>query len=148
MKKNVLLLMSMAALLLAGPALAECPPGFPIDCGDDWCCPADSTCAEDGQCLDNKLQTCPPDYPVDCDDGYCCPENTECGAYGQCYLTDDSLDGKLSKQCPDSTLTCITEFCNTDGIYCCPPGYPYLNHNDCLCYDVLPDVPSYSQCVE
>lgn len=36
--------------------------------------------------------------------------------------------------CPDGTLSCITNFCNTVGLYCCPSGYPYLNHCDCLCY--------------
>lgn len=29
---------------------------------------------------------------------------------------------------------CVTNFCNTQGLICCPPGHPYLNHCDCKCY--------------
>lgn len=48
--------------------------------------------------------------------------------------------------CPQGMLWCITYFCNTVGLYCCPRGFPYLNHYDCLCYSQPPNVPSYSQC--
>lgn len=32
--------------------------------------------------------------------------------------------------------TCITTACGTmsDQVFCCPQGYRYLNHCDCLCY--------------
>ena len=132
-------------LLFAGQALAECPPGYPIDCGDGWCCPAGTSCAGGGQCQDN-IPECPSDFPVNCGDGTCCPANTACGSDGQCYPIDDQ--GQGPKQCPAGTLTCITYLCNTDGIYCCPAVHPYLNHYDCLCYSETPDVPSYSQCTE
>ncbi len=43
---------------------------------------------------------------------------------------------------------CITHFCNNVGQYCCPPGFPYLNHCDCGCYDVTSfDCNSYSNCL-
>lgn len=42
---------------------------------------------------------------------------------------------------------CITNFCNNVGQACCPPGYPYLNHCDCQCYDGTSfDCGSYSGC--
>lgn len=42
---------------------------------------------------------------------------------------------------------CITNFCNTMGQTCCPPGYPYLNHCDCQCYDTTNmNCGSYSNC--
>ncbi|MDU8928856.1 DUF3624 family protein [Alisedimentitalea sp. MJ-SS2] len=42
---------------------------------------------------------------------------------------------------------CITHFCNNVGQTCCPPGYPYLNHCDCICYDGTGfDCNSYSNC--
>lgn len=44
-------------------------------------------------------------------------------------------------------LDCITNFCGTEGQVCCPPGYPYLNHCDCQCYDTTDmDCGSYSDC--
>ena len=43
---------------------------------------------------------------------------------------------------------CITYFCNTQGQTCCPPGFPYLNHCDCICYDGNGfDCNSYSNCL-
>ena len=45
------------------------------------------------------------------------------------------------------TYDCITSFCNTIGQYCCPSGYPYLNHCDCECYNGTNfDCRSYSDC--
>ena len=42
---------------------------------------------------------------------------------------------------------CITYFCNTQGQTGCPPGSPYLNHCDCLCYDTTDfNCGSYSAC--
>ncbi|MFQ5623468.1 MAG: hypothetical protein ACE5FS_08740 [Paracoccaceae bacterium] len=42
---------------------------------------------------------------------------------------------------------CITHFCNNVGQTCCPPGFPYLNHCDCICYDGTGfDCGSYSAC--
>ncbi len=42
---------------------------------------------------------------------------------------------------------CITYSCNNVGQACCPPGYPYLNHCDCQCYDGTNfDCSSYSNC--
>lgn len=42
---------------------------------------------------------------------------------------------------------CITYSCNNVGQACCPPGYPYLNHCDCQCYDGTNfDCGSYSNC--
>ena len=42
---------------------------------------------------------------------------------------------------------CITYFCNNQGQTCCPPGYPYLNHCDCTCYDGTDfNCGSYSAC--
>ncbi|WP_269580677.1 hypothetical protein [Roseibium sp. Sym1] len=44
-------------------------------------------------------------------------------------------------------LDCITYYCNDIGQTCCPPGYPYLNHCDCTCYDGTGfDCGSYSNC--
>ncbi|WP_127112713.1 hypothetical protein [Shimia sediminis] len=43
---------------------------------------------------------------------------------------------------------CITYFCNDQGHTCCPPGFPYLNHCDCICYDGNGfDCNSYSNCL-
>ncbi len=43
---------------------------------------------------------------------------------------------------------CITNFCGTQGQVCCPPGFPYLNHCDCECYDTTNfNCNSYSNCL-
>ena len=52
------------------------------------------------------------------------------------------LPNKAAAACGDCAATygggyydCITYYCNDMGQTCCPPGYPYLNHCDCTCYD-------------
>ncbi|MBU4501589.1 MAG: hypothetical protein KKA79_03290 [Nanoarchaeota archaeon] len=144
----LIITMAIVVLLFAGQALAECPSGYPINCGN-VCCPSSHPyCGNDGLCYErdpNAPPECPPGYPINCGDGRCCPSNMPyCGNDGQCYESDPNATEP--KHCPEGTLTCITYFCNTDGIYCCPPGFPYLNHHDCLCYQEPPDVNSYSQC--
>ena len=57
--------------------------------------------------------------------------------------------GRCSELYGPGWYDCITYFCNTEGIYCCPPGYPYLNHCDCLCYagtNFPKPCSSYSNC--
>jgi len=55
--------------------------------------------------------------------------------------------GDCAAQFGAGTLDCITNFCSTQGQVCCPPGYPYLNHCDCICYDGTNfDCGSYSNC--
>lgn len=64
------------------------------------------------------------------------------------------LPNKAAAACGDCAATfgsgyydCITYFCNDVGQTCCPPGYPYLNHCDCICYDGTSfDCNSYSAC--
>lgn len=55
------------------------------------------------------------------------------------------LAGK-TYHCASGWHECITHFCNNVGLYCCPKGYPYLSHCDCLCYNASPDCNSYSRC--
>jgi hypothetical protein len=56
--------------------------------------------------------------------------------------------GDCSNQFGSGYHDCITNFCNNQGQTCCPPGYPYLNHCDCLCYDTTEmDCNSYSNCL-
>jgi hypothetical protein len=55
--------------------------------------------------------------------------------------------GDCAAQFGAGWLDCITNFCNTVGQTCCPPGYPYLNHCDCQCYDTTNfNCGSYSNC--
>lgn len=55
--------------------------------------------------------------------------------------------GDCAAQFGGGWYDCITNFCNTQGQVCCPPGYPYLNHCDCTCYDGTSfDCGSYSNC--
>ncbi len=51
-----------------------------------------------------------------------------------------------SDRCPGHT--CITYSCGGDSntLVCCPQGYPYLSHCDCLCYESSPDCNSYTRC--
>jgi hypothetical protein len=67
-----------------------------------------------------------------------------------------ALTSPASARCGDCARSngggwhdCITHFCNTVGLACCPPGFPYLNHCNCLCYQSTSfNVPcsSYSNC--
>ncbi|MCP4679081.1 MAG: hypothetical protein GY854_27040, partial [Deltaproteobacteria bacterium] len=71
-----------AVFVLWQPAArAECPDGYPVDCGDGYCCPSGTTCAGNGQCESGGGGgggTCPDGYPVNCGDGTCCPSGTTC----------------------------------------------------------------------
>ena len=54
----------------------------------------------------------------------------------------------LAQTCPGQH-TCITTGCGvmSDQVYCCPQGYRYLNHCDCLCYNSTDfDCNSYTRC--
>lgn len=66
-----------------------------------------------------------------------------------------ALPSKARASCGDCAAAfgggyhdCITHFCNNQGQTCCPPGFPYLNHCDCTCYDGNGfDCNSYSNCL-
>ena len=101
----VCLFQLIAGSLYAPASLAQCPEGYPIDCGNGYCCPSIypicGTGADTGNCFSGGTTTttpgggggCPADYPVDCGNGYCCPSNYPvCGTgenIGKCG-TDDS----------------------------------------------------------
>ncbi len=72
-----------------------------------------------------------------------CPANA--GSYTESpYFLAQEFD-----PCPGG-LTCMTYFCggtDRNPYVCCPPGFPYLNHCDCRCYDTTDfDCGSYSKC--
>jgi hypothetical protein len=157
-RNNMYKLMSFVIIgffLLVPSAYAECPPGFPVDCGDGWCCPSDKpvccgdgTCCQSGTyccpggcCSENTANTCPPGYPIDCGNGTCCPSGSYCCSEGCCPENRDPCPGQL---------TCMTYFCggtDQNPYVCCPPGFPYLNHCDCKCYETTNfDCGSYSKC--
>jgi hypothetical protein len=48
-------------------------------------------------------------------------------------------NGKCAEANGPGWYDCITTSCTTTGLYCCPPGHPYLNLCDCLCYNESPD---------
>lgn len=55
--------------------------------------------------------------------------------------------GQCAAEYGEGWYDCITNFCNTEGLFCCPPGHPYLNHCDCQCYESSDfDCKSYSNC--
>lgn len=56
--------------------------------------------------------------------------------------------GDCARQFGSGYHDCITNYCGTQGQVCCPPGFPYLNHCDCQCYDTTNfDCNSYSNCL-
>jgi hypothetical protein len=89
---------------------AQCPPGYPIDCGDGFCCPSNYPyCGGGGLCYDQP-PGCPPGYPVDCGDGTCCPSsNPYCGGNGLCY-----------DQPPNASTTTTEEPLSTTSIQVTP----------------------------
>lgn len=63
-------------------ALAGCPTGFPIDCGNSRCCPANTVCCRDRGC-------CPAETPLCCGNGKCCPAGKPhaCPSLRKCFQT-------------------------------------------------------------
>ena len=56
--------------------------------------------------------------------------------------------GDCAEQFGSGYHDCITNFCGTQGQVCCPPGFPYLNHCDCQCYETTNfNCNSYSNCL-
>lgn len=62
----------------------ECPPGFPIDCQNGNCCPADSSCCDVGGC-------CPTGYPHRC--GSRCYATLEGAQEAGCSFSQISICG-------------------------------------------------------
>ncbi|MCK7612618.1 hypothetical protein [Roseibium sediminicola] len=77
-----------------------------------------------------------------------------CHYAGLAAMASIGLPTRARADCGDCAATygsgyldCITYYCNDIGQTCCPPGYPYLNHCDCTCYDGTGfDCGSYSNC--
>ena len=96
---------------------AQCPTGYPIDCGNGYCCPSDypvcGTGANVGKCGTDG-GGCPSDYPIDCGNGYCCPSTHPiCGTgenVGKCSdqpLNTTTISGQTTTTVPggDTTTT-------------------------------------------
>jgi len=110
-----------------------CPPDYPIDCGNGYCCPqTHPVCGygpDEGWCFtDDGPQTttttvgsgdCPPDYPIDCGNGWCCPESHPTCGYG----TDEGLCFTDDMQTTTTTV----------GSGDCPPDYPIDCGNGWCC---------------
>ena len=138
---------TMLGSMTAGRATAQCPPGFPVDCGTGLCCPTGNTCN-----TVNPTLCCPPDFPVSCQNT-CCPAGGQCTADGNSCVASCPpgfpVDCGTGLCCPtDSTcnplnltICCPSEFpvpcqntccpaggqCSADGNSCvasCPPGFP------------------------
>lgn len=65
-----------------------------------------------------------------------------------CSLSNAETPILLAQTCPGQH-TCITTGCGvmSDQVYCCPQGYRYLNHCDCLCYSSTDfNCNSYTRC--
>jgi hypothetical protein len=114
---------------------AQCPPGFPVNCGTGLCCPADSTCnplnpdiccpaafpvacqhtccRAGGRCSPDGFScaaVCPPGFPVDCGTGLCCPADTTCNP-----LNPDIC-------CPAAFPVACQQICCPTGAQCSPDG--------------------------
>ena len=74
--------------------VAECPAGYPIDCGNGYCCKSSTpvccgaNCCGSGRVCSSGKCACPSSHPLDCGSN-CCPSGYPyyCFANGKCAKT-------------------------------------------------------------
>merc|ERR1712226_429072 len=99
--KTIIVFSVLAALAVARPeARQSCPPGTPVQCGDNSCV------------LDASECPCPHENPMKCWDGSCAVADADCPA--------------MRQSCPPGTpVQCGDNSCVLDASECpCPPENP------------------------
>jgi hypothetical protein len=124
--------------------LEACPPSYPVDCGDDYCCPAGTTCTANGclqangstssgsdvVCASNAIDT---DFGV-CSLDFCIAESgSGCESY---YLVNG---GRISCNGCATDGDCVqraAEACTDSGVSNNPSNDPSTNTECCGPNDV------------
>lgn len=133
-------------------AQAYCPSGYPVDCGNNRCCPSGYTCGGTcgGECCGTTPNgggggTCPTGYPNNCGNGRCCPSGSTCGGScgGECcYMTGGGGNTVQPPQTGGGTTVCQDDDAHGSGCTrlqaCVGPGQAYYDVDGKKSIAVLP----------